>query len=142
MLVFKMKRNGEPYRVELHLYTGKETTPIEVREHANALWSKFMADPSVTELMGIYPDGTVRMPPENKPFTWGIWAKFSDNPKAKLYPFECNKELKAGTRFLAMPNGIPSVATVVKCSWVSRTKVVEACNGHRLYKIKEVVTAV
>jgi len=142
MLVFKMKKNGVPYQMELHLYTGKDTTPLEVREYANQLWIQYLSDPTVTELMGIYPDGTVHMPPENKPFTWGIWAKFSNSPKAKMYPFECNKELKTGTRFIAMPNGIPSIATVIKCTWVSRTKVLEACNGRRLFKIKDVVTAV
>ena len=142
MLVFKMKKNGEPFEVVLYQYTGKDTSDAETKDLANSLWLGFLSDPSITELRGLKPDGTVKMPPENKPFTWGIWAKFSDNPKAKLYPFECNKELKAGTRFIAMPNGIPSIATVMKCSWVARSKVIDACNGRQLFKIKDIVTAV
>ena len=142
MLVFKMKKNGVPYQMELHLYSGKETTPIEIREYANQLWVTYLSDPTVTELMGVYPDGTVRIPTENKPYTWGVWGKFSDSPKAKLYPFECDKQIKEGCRFLAMPNGIPTVATVVKCVWVRREKVIQAASGHPLFKIRDVVMAV
>lgn len=142
MLVFKMKRNGEPFEVVLYKYTGKETADSETKELANTLWFDYLSDPAVTELMGVRPDGSVMLPPENKPFTWGVWAKFSDNPKAKTYNFECKKELKAGTRFLAMPNGIPAIATVVKCSWTSRTKILQECNKKQLFCIKDIVTAV
>ena len=141
MLTIKCKMNGEPFETVLYQYVGKNETSEETRKLANTIWGSLLKNSEVKELRGELPDGSVMLPPKNKPMTWGIWGYFSmpANGKPKLYPFECDTRLKEGEQFIAMPNGVPAIATVAVCRWVEREKVVKACGNHALFKIKKAI---
>lgn len=145
MLTIKANLKGGPFETTLFQYLGKEDTPDEVRALANDIWDSMKKNPDVKQLRGYLPDGTVMMPPEEKEMTYGVWAYFSttkDGKHGKLYPFECDSQLHENDEFIAMPNGVPAIATVFACRWTERSKVVAACNGRKLFKIKQAIRAV
>ena len=143
MLTFKCKKNGEPFETNLYQYIGKENTSPEVRETANKIWENLNRDSTVTELRGLLPDGTVKLPPENKPMTWEVWGRYTEEKNGKpptLYPFECDISLKENQKFISMPNGIPAITIVASCRWTERKTVIADCKGRKLFKIKQLVS--
>jgi hypothetical protein len=141
VLTIKCIKNGNPFETTLFQYVGRDETPEETKSLANTIWKNLLNDSTVERLHGLMPDGSVMIPQSEKNMTWGVWGYFNvpANGKPKLYPFECGTQLKEGEQFVAMPNGVPAIATVAACRWVEREKVVKACNGHALFKIKKAI---
>lgn len=151
MLTIKYFESGTPVVRIIEEYIGKENSPQEIREKVNKEWKEILRDQNKTNIQFIL-DVPGKQPtvqiitPADRPMTWGVWGKFNtkttNGKEPKLYPFECEKQLKKDQKFLAMPGGIPAVAIVDRCVWTERVKFVNAAKGHSLFKIKQLVNDV